>query len=141
MFTTCRTDYTYDMFMEDAKLYKALPYKGVYPNTDNYRAYFMRHFKTYAENFRKNWLAKYGKNIANHSYWIGDAFADELDGSFSDFYKEAYGQRPHLPAWFYLQALDNFPSSEDTLRTFCARPIEQAIENARYVREMLSSMD
>lgn len=138
----CNNDFTYDMFMEDAKLYKALPYNGVYASTDNYRKYFMRNFKKYAETFKAKWFATYGKCFDEYHHYIGDAFAEEeLTDWFSDFYKDAYGQRPHLPAWFYLQALDGFPSDEDIYRKFCATPVQDAINNAKVVREKLLTLN
>ena len=61
------------------------------------------------------------------------------DGWFSDYYKDTYGQRPHLAIWYYIHML-GLPMSEDTGRTFCASPIEDACANASWVRNQLETM-
>lgn len=130
------TDWTYDLFMEDAKKYNATPQKGVYcPSNADYRQYFMTSFKNYARDFRKEWEKTHDGNYDKYEGWIGDAFARSFDDwCFSDFYKEAYNQRPHLPRWFYVRAV-GFYHSEDTARTFCASPVEDAMRTAKYNRE------
>ena len=85
------------------------------------------------------WMLKYGKLYSREAGYAGDAFAAELqDWPFSDLYKDAYGQRPHLNMWYYVHAL-GLPMSEDVARTFCASPIEDAQRNAAYSREHLST--
>lgn len=130
-------DWTYDLFIEDSTKYKATPIKGVHcrKNASN-REQFMVWFKNYARDFKDEWL-KANKHLYNEQSreYIGDAFAKEFGNIlFSDFYKDAYGQRPHLADWFYIQAV-NFPTNEDVSRKFCAMPVEDAIERAKYYRE------
>ena len=115
----CAQDWTYDMFLEDAKTYTALPIKGVHCRANaSWRERFMRDLKTLARD--------------------GDAFERALiNWDFSDYYKDTYGQRPHLSMWYYVQAF-GFQHGEDTSRTFCANPVRDAIRDAQYVREVLA---
>lgn len=131
----CATDWTYDLFNADAGLYKATPIKGVHCRKDaDYREQFMVWLKNEVRDFKAEWAKECPYQYDTYRGWIGDAFARELWGlGFSDYYKDAYGQRPHLATWFYVHAV-GLPMSEDVARTFCARPVEDAIENARQVR-------
>lgn len=131
------TDWTFDLFMEDATTYKETPIKGVHCRKDaSYREEFMTWFKNAARDFRETWIKEHNDRLYDrYDGYIGDAFAKTLrDMCFSDFYKETYNQRPHLPVWFYIQAL-NLPTSEDTLRKFCATPVDDAIRLAKRNRE------
>lgn len=137
------TDWTFDFFKQDSELYKATPRKGVYPRSDTpYREYFMVTLKGYVRDFVEKWDQEHeGRKYDRYDGWIGDAFARQPmfhDGFFSDFYKDAYGQRPHLSTWFYIHLL-GLPMSEDTARTFCANPIDDAVENAKYTRKYFES--
>jgi len=128
-------DWTYDQFMEDVKAYKSDEINTFSVTDETYRKYFMCSFKKSAEDFKEEWLKKHKALYDDYAGYIGDAFSKRLfDGSFSDFYKEAYGQRPHLPIWFYVHAI-GFPMQEDVARTFCARPVQDAIDEARMIRE------
>lgn len=127
-------DWTFDYFMEDARAYHATPRKGIYPDSrGDYRRYFMVTFKNWARDFKAKWLNTHQHLYDRHDGYVGDAFAHTLTDCFSDFYKDAYGQRPHLPVWYYVQAT-GLPQSEDTARMFCANPVEDAEENAKVVR-------
>lgn len=132
-------DWTYDMFKEDADKYKATACKGVYPRKDaDYREYFMVTFKGYIRDFVAKWDKTHnGRRYDDYEGWIGDAFAREdmfHNDYFSDFYKDAYGQRPHLSLWYYIHLM-GLPMLEDTGRTFCASPVENAVDNAKWTRE------
>lgn len=131
-------DWTFDMFQEDAELYRATPMKGVYPSRNaSRREKFMTWFKNLARDFKAEWLKENDGRLYNGYEYIGDAFEQEIYNScFSDFYKDTYNQRPHLPIWFYIQATE-LPHGEDTIRTFCAQPIRDAVENAKTNREWL----
>jgi len=127
-------DWTYDLFIEDAARFVATPV-GVYDNGRNPRRAFMRWFKTFAQNFAVQWAAEHEHQYDPYDGWIGDSFAEELRESlFSDLYKDAYGQRPHLPLWYYVQAT-GFPHSEDVGRTFCAKPVQEAAQAAQAYRD------
>ena len=129
-------DFSFDRFMEDARRYNAL-IKGVYDNGKNSRKAFMRWYKTIAQAFKAKWLQAYGHEYDRDAGWIGDAFAEELrESMFSDLYKDAYGPRPHLPLWYYVQAV-GFPHSEDVSRTFCAKPVQEAMDMAKACRDRL----
>lgn len=130
-------DWTFDLFMEDAKLYSATPMRGVYCREGaSERECFMVWLKNAARDFAENWKKEHdGKLYDRHDGYIGDSFARGFfEMSFSDYYKDTYGQRPHLNRWFYVHAL-GFHQSEDIIRTFCAYPVEDAIEEARMNRE------
>ena len=129
----CATDWTFDMFMEDMAKYKATPRKGVHVRRDaSERESFAVWFKNAARDFEAEWFKTHKYRFDGE--WIGDAFARELDGMcFSDFYKDTYGQRPHLARWFYVHAL-GFQQTGDVARTFCAEPVEDAVESARETR-------
>ena len=134
-------DWTYDLFNEDANLYKATPIKGVRCSRDaSDREDFMVWFKNCARDFTEEWKRDCPYLYDRRRGWIGDAFEDRLsDMCFSDFYKDTYGQRPHLPAWYYIHAT-GLPHSEDTARTFCANPIGNAVRGAKMTREQLERM-
>ena len=132
MFINCSRDWTYDLYTEDVKKYGA----DVDTNTAgvDYNAYFMGYMKRTVERFMSRWNEKHnGKMYAPGYGWAGDEFADSISEWFSDFYKEAYGQRPHLPMWFYVHPL-GLPMSEDTARGFCANPVADAEDEARFAR-------
>lgn len=131
----CAVDWTFDLFVEDANLYKATPRKGVYCSKDaSDREQFMVWLKGAVRDFKAEWAEECQFQYDKYYGWIGDVFARRLwEIGFSDYYKDTYGQRPHLATWFYVQAL-GLPMSEDTARTFCATPVEDAIGRAREVR-------
>ncbi len=131
-------DWTFDLFMEDAKLYSATPMKGVYCRKNaSERERFMVWLKNAARDFAENWKKEHdGKLYDRYDGYIGDGFfaREFFEMGFSDYYKDIYGQRPHLDRWFYVQAL-GLDHSEDIIRTFCAYPVEDAIEEAKMNRE------
>ena len=136
----CAQDWTYDMFLEDVKLYTPLPIKGVHCRANaSWREQFMRNLKTFARDFEEKWIEEHEGHIYDrYDGWIGNAFERALiNWDFSDYYKDAYGQRPHLDTWYYVHAL-GFHHSEDVSRMFCADPVEDAVINAQYVREVLA---
>ena len=124
-------DWTYDKYLEDVKLY-GIEDKS---NGEDYNSYFISRIKKAANKFLEDWKAKHDGKLYDHG-WVGDAFAATLTDWFSDFYKDTYNQRPHLPTWFYVHPL-GLPMQEDTIRTFCASPIENAAEEARFRRESM----
>ena len=121
-------DWTYDQYLEDVKLY-GINDKS---SSEDYNAYFISDLKKVANRFLEKWKKEHGGKLYDHGY-VGDAFAETLTDWVSDFYKETYGQRPHLPDWFYVHPL-GLPMSEDTARLFCADPIENAATEARHTR-------
>ena len=122
-------DWTYDKYVADVKAY------GVDENdADNYNAYFIGYMKRSVARFLEKWNRDHDGCLYAKGYgYAGDGFAATLQDWFSDFYKEAYGQRPHLPMWFYVHPL-GLPMQEDTVRAFCASPIEEACGEARAAR-------
>lgn len=131
------TDWSYDLFYDDMKKYNATPRKGVHcsSNADS-RESFVVWFKNEARDFKADWIENGKKMYDPYEGWIGDAFARILsDMCFSDFYKDTYGQRPHLPVWFYVHLLE-LPMNEDTARLFCANPIKEAINDAQTMRNL-----
>ena len=121
----CAMDWTYDLFMEDVNAYGENPV-----DKDNDRECFIGWFKRFARRFKDEWMAEHNGNI----YGVGDAFQDELvESGFSDYYKDAYGQRPHLPYWYYVEAI-HFPQFNPF---FCSNPIKDALESAKYTRERI----
>ena len=132
----CATDWTFDQFVEDSKLYEVKPIKGVHCRRN---ASGRERFMTYLKDMKRDFVIKWNEEHSGHWYdrydgWIGDRFAEVLiNSSFSDLYKDAYGQRPHLDIWFYVHMLD-LPCGGDTSRMFCASPIEDAIRFAKMVR-------
>ena len=133
----CAVDWTFDRFMEDMRRYEAAGSikEAAAAPSDDYRGYFAVWFKTAAKSFREEWLKSHKGLYDAYDGWCGDAFAAKRIRAdwFSDFYKDAYGQRPHLAPWFYVQAV-GLPMKEDTIRTFCASPVEDAEYYARRVR-------
>ena len=142
MMLMCGNDWTYDMFVEDAKKYQAKPMRGIYCSSRaSDREKFMTWFKGCARDFKEAWLKEHdGRMYDRYDGYIGDAFKRELpDMCFSDYYKDVYNQRPHLDRWYYIHLLD-LPMSEDTARTFCAWPIKEAVNEAQRNREWLESL-
>lgn len=131
-------DWTFDFFMEDARRYHETPYKGVEADPSNYRRYFMVWFKNAARDFKAKWLETHAHLYDRYDGYVGDAFARTLSDWFSDFYKDTYGQRPHLAPWYYVQAA-GLPTREDTARTFCASPVEDAELEAKMLRARFES--
>ena len=131
MMINCAMDYTYDLFVDDAKAYKATPIKGVYPSSQvSARERFMVYLKNTIRDFKNDNPVYLVKSYDPSMGYVGDVFAMMLDDiNFSDMYKDAYGQRPHLDAWFYIHALD-LPMFEDIARIFCAEPVKEAIMDA-----------
>ncbi len=138
----CATDWTFDLFCADCEQYKATPIKGVHVSRNaSDREKFIVWLKNIVRDFRADFRAENdGKDIAlNHSYsaglvYVGDFFERELwESGFSDYYKDVYGQRPHLNSWYYIHVL-GLPMEMDIAWTFCAHPIENAIENAQRER-------
>ena len=127
----CARDWTYDLYLEDIKAYG----EGDASYGDDYREYFAGYVKRAAEKFMKKWKEEHDGKLYDHGY-VGDAFAADLYEWFSDFYKDAYSQRPHLPVWFYVHPL-GLPMEEDVSRTFCAHPMEEAANNARATRQSI----
>lgn len=126
-------DWTYDLFNEDAHNYEATDTNSNVYGCD--RESFMHWFKNSAKRFVSEWKETHEHLYDTYDGYVGDAFAATLrDGFFSDFYKDVYGQRPHLPLWYYVKAV-GLPQLEDTSRMFCASPIEDAIEDAKRMRE------
>jgi hypothetical protein len=136
MMINCATDWTYDLFMEDASLYNAKPIKGVHCASDaSDRERFMTWLKDLARDFEAEWRKEHNNHLFDGCQWAGEVFAQLLrEACFSDYYKDTYGQRPHLPMWFYVQAV-KLPHGEDVSRTFCASPVKDATRRARKVRE------
>ena len=124
----CGRDWTYDLYAEDVKIYGTEDVES----GENYVGYFISTIKSRAAKFLEEWKANHGGKLYDHGY-VDDAFAESVSDYFSDFYKDAYNQRPHLPMWFYIHPL-GLPMQEDTARMFCANPIEDAIEGARDAR-------
>ena len=131
----CSTDSTYDLFVEDMNRYTATPLKGVHcrRNAGN-RERFARAIKNMARDYREKWM-EHSAGLYDAAYgWIGDGFREYMfDHGFREMYEEAYGQRPYLDAWFYVNAL-GLPSVEDTPRTFCSAPVKDAVERAKEMR-------
>lgn len=139
MMIMCGVDWTFDLFEEDSKLYKATARKGVYPRKDaSDREKFMTWLKGCVRDFTEQWDKEHdGHHYDRYDGWIGDAFARQSmfkNGFFSDYYKDTYGQRPHLSNWFYIHLM-GLNMSEDVARTFCASPINDAVRRAKQVRE------
>lgn len=130
----CAIDWTYDLFVEDAKLYSAKPIKGVHCRSNaSDRERFMTWLKDLVRDFKQGWFEVHGegKMYAPFAGYIGDAFGVKMmDANFSDYYKDVYGQRPHLHIWFYINQL-GLPTGQDTIRMFCNDPVAEAIKNAK----------
>ena len=130
----CARDWTYDMFVEDARSYTNKAKNGDTSATTD-RECFMKAYQNAAMRFWVDWMAEHdGKRYDGE--WLGDAFARKVIHSdwFSDYYKETYGQRPHLDDFYYVHVLD-FPMGGDIAYTFCRNPIEDAVQNAKQTRE------
>lgn len=127
----CGRDWTYDLYLQDVKVY-GMEDKS---NGEDYNAYFVAYLKRAAARFLEEWKKQHDGKLYDHGY-VGDAFANKIREWFSDFYKDTYRQRPHLPMWFYVHPL-GLPMSEDTARLFCANPVDEAATEANHARQSL----
>lgn len=128
-------DTTLDLAWEDAKNVVALPFKkGLHRKTANEGQALFQYLKTDAKFFKDEVFG--GKNFDNHCgfTYVGDAWLEHLDWGFvSDWYKDAYGQRPHfLREWF--AKMCELPFSADTSMFFC-KDVDSWLEEARMARE------
>lgn len=129
----CGRDWTYDLYLQDVKVY-GMEDKS---NGEDYNAYFVAYIKRAADRFLAKWKEQHDGKLYDCIYgWVGDAFARSITDWFSDFYKDTYRQRPHLPMWFYVQPL-GLPMSEDTARMFCANPVDEAAIEANHTRQSM----
>lgn len=125
-------DQTYDLFVEDMKKYTATPIKGVHCRSGaDARERFARSLKNMVRDFMQEWMNR-SRCLYDRTYgWVGDGFREYmLDHGFREMYRETYGQSPYLDIWFYVNVL-GLPSREDVPRTFCATPVEDAVERAK----------
>ena len=120
------TDWTYDLYVNDVESTDEIK--------DKWRKNFITYMKEIVNEFKTNWLKDHDGKLYDGE-WVGDAFAgsDYLD-CFSDYYKDAYNQRPHLDMWYYIHPL-GLPMREDSFRTFCSDPIDSAKYSAKFIRE------
>lgn len=132
---SCARDWTYDVFHTAMEQYEGTPQKGVHCREDaSDIEQFVTWFKNQARDFREQWLGEYNSEYVFGIGWIGDAFEEDFDWDwFSDYYKDVFGQRPHLPRWYYIHPL-GMPMLDDVGRTFCADPINDAISNAKLAK-------
>ena len=98
----CAIDWSFDQFYEDMKSVTALPLRnGVYSAknlTEGQKLcqWLKTEAKFYAADNQKNGV------YLNDTYeYVGDSFANRLgEMLFSDWYKDAYNQRPHFDKAF-----------------------------------------
>lgn len=126
----CGRDWTYDLFVGFvAKCMQTEPSEN-----ESDEMQFTRWFIKKGQQFKEKWYENYGAYYVPGIGYAGDAFANEFDwGYFSDWYKDVYGQRPHLENWYYATWL-GMPMQDDISRMFCANPIDDAIEQAKRAR-------
>ena len=97
-------DWSFDRFVEACGV-KAQPIKGVYAPSSYTDAqkfvYYLKHdFAAYLADI----YARYDFNPRLDGLeHVFERFCNEWD--FSDYYKDVFNQRPHLPSEFYLYAL------------------------------------
>lgn len=127
----CGRDWTYDLYLEDLKVYGTEDKS----NGEDYHEYFTAFLKRASVRFLDRWKSEHDGKLYDGGY-VGDAFADRIREWFSDFYKETYNQRPHLPMWFYVHPL-GLPMQDDTARMFCADPVSDAATEANHTRQSL----
>ena len=120
-------DWTFDYFVEDMNKYGLEDI-----NSDDYRAYFVATVKGRINRFKEQWIAKHDGKMFDGE-WIGDAFKRWMLDWFSDFYKDAYGQRPHLPAVYYIHVM-GLPMTGDTSWFAYGNVIADAVEAAKRCR-------
>lgn len=133
-------DFTFDMFVETLGTCKALPLAhGVYRNFgDDCASEFCTWLLTEAKEFKTHWSALYGDKRYADRLYIGNAFMNYIDWSFfSDYYKDAFNQRPHLDRDLYVSAL-GFETNHDTIRAWSNMGVDYYSNRAKDIRaEML----
>ena len=111
-------DWTIDKFFKTCQNVKPLPIKGVHVGqnaTEQER--FCIELKTAFKDFCAKWDGS-----------LEDLFKSfSCDYNFSDWYKEVFNQRPHLPVEFYLYAMGY--ESVGGIR-FCMPPFKNDVDDA-----------
>ena len=146
-FISYAQDWTYDLYLEDMRKYTALPIKGVRPKASaSDREVFIRTLKMIARDFLTEWAKNWGgPHRHNGIDWPGGEFEWHLrELCFSDWYKDTYGQRPHLPAWYYIHPL-GLNHGWDTVMAWDSHgsldtPLEKRAELAKEAREFFLSL-
>ncbi len=120
----CGVDWTYDLAYEDAKKASALPLpRGVHRRCENDGVALFTYMKTAV------------KRTISDTPW-DDSWEEGIDWSFvSDWYKDAYGQRPHFGKWDWRGLLGVY----QPFMGF-GFSVEDSCKNARYMREHLASL-
>ena len=132
-------DWTFDIFFSDVEAYKnGTEFADNYTDVE-YRKEFIEYLADFINRRVDEWKSENDDRLyVNGKGYVGDYVIRKLNNSiFSDYYKEAYNQRPHLRTWYYVHVF-GIPCGEDTARTFCASPIEDAVEYAENARTRMN---
>lgn len=138
----CGIDWTSDLAYEDSKKATALPLrKGVRRACESDGVQLFQYLKTSAKFFMKDWAKKYGSKLYdNREGYAGDAWLRTLDMSWiSDWYKDAYNQRPHFMYELFAMMV-GLPTNADTTFTWTYHSLEEYVEDAKINRLELVNM-
>lgn len=131
-------DWSFDRFVEVCKTTKALPIKGVHPSRNaTTEEYFVACLKADFRDYKERLERDFDMSRASLED-VFERFSREYN--FSDWYKDAFNQRPHLEASFYLYAMGY--ENVGGLR-FCMPPfsedVAEAVWSAKEYRKYLES--
>ena len=123
----CAMDWTFDLAYADAQKASALPMpNGVYRHNETLGVQLFTYLKT---------CVKFAPKTTTP--W-DDAWETDIDWSLvSDWYKDAYGQRPHFDNWYWRGLLGVYQPIRDlNLRGQVGIMLDKA-EDAKWLRERL----
>lgn len=133
---SCATDWTFDLFVEDAKTFKALPIKGVHCRSNASSA---ERFISQLKFICNSWIAENKGKCESWELERAFEYFFENEINFSDMYKDAYNQRPHLDPIYYMYALGYNEYINTLAYTFCSSSMKEKIashaEEAKRIRE------
>ena len=131
-------DWSFDLFFETCQTTKALPIKGVHPSRNASEA---EAFVAWLKADFRDWLERMYEEYDCSRESLEDMFKMYARESFfSDCYKDAFNQRPHLKPAFYLFAMGY--ENVGGLR-FCMSPfsddVADAVWSAKAFRDWLEA--
>ena len=140
----CATDWIFDLALADAKKATALPLThGVHRHCESDGVALFTYLKTSARAFKEEFLARNNGHLySDYEGYCGDAWlASGALHLVSDWYKDAYNQRPHFRKEVFAM-LCGLPTGIDTIVAWDCQGIEgylnQLADSARFMREEMT---
>ena len=141
----CAQDWSFDMALADAKKATALPLvRGVHRHFESLGVALFSHLKTSARAFEQEFRARNNGHLySNFEGYCGDAWlASGALECVSDWYKDAYNQRPHFDKRVFAM-LCGLPTGIDTIVAWGQHDglegyLNSLAHTAKYIREEMT---